>query len=216
MAMVEVKVPLLSESVSEATLLQWKKKVGDAVARDEILIEIETDKVVLEVPAAAAGVLGEIVKADGSTVASDEVIAKIDTDAKPGATAPAPSAPMPAADSAPSQSAASGKAMPAAAKIMADNDVAPGQVQGTGKDGRITKGDALGAIAGGAKPAPAGYTGGGGSQIAHLSVLELRGSAAVFRNGVAEPGVVRSRHSSPRGGRRPRRPTSSARPAPPP
>ncbi len=89
MAIVEVKVPQLSESVAEATLLQWKKKPGDAVAIDEILIEVETDKVVLEVPAPAAGVLVEIVQADGSTVAAEQVIARIDTEAKAGASAPA-------------------------------------------------------------------------------------------------------------------------------
>ena len=82
MAIVEVKVPQLSESVAEATLLQWKKKAGDAVAIDEILIEIETDKVVLEVPAPAAGVLAEIVQADGATVAAEQVIARIDTEGK--------------------------------------------------------------------------------------------------------------------------------------
>jgi 2-oxoglutarate dehydrogenase E2 component (dihydrolipoamide succinyltransferase) len=89
MAIVEVKVPQLSESVAEATLLQWKKKPGDAVAMDEILIEIETDKVVLEVPAPAAGVLAELVVADGATVVSDQVIARIDTEGKAGAAAPA-------------------------------------------------------------------------------------------------------------------------------
>ena len=82
MAIVEVKVPQLSESVAEATMLQWKKKPGDAVALDEILIEIETDKVVLEVPAPSAGVLGEIVVGDGGTVVSDQVIARIDTEGK--------------------------------------------------------------------------------------------------------------------------------------
>ena len=87
MAMHDVKVPQLSESVAEATLLQWKKKPGDAVAADEILIEIETDKVVLEVPAPSAGVLAEIVKGDGGTVVSGEVIARIDSEAKPGANA---------------------------------------------------------------------------------------------------------------------------------
>ena len=85
MAIVEVKVPQLSESVAEATMLQWKKKVGDAIAIDEILIEIETDKVVLEVPAPSAGVLTELVVADGGTVVSDQVIARIDTEAKAGA-----------------------------------------------------------------------------------------------------------------------------------
>ena len=89
MAIVEVKVPQLSESVAEATLLQWKKKAGDAVAIDEILIEIETDKVVLEVPAPAAGVLAEIVQADGATVAAEQVIARIDTEGKAAAAAPA-------------------------------------------------------------------------------------------------------------------------------
>ncbi|MFX1680588.1 2-oxoglutarate dehydrogenase complex dihydrolipoyllysine-residue succinyltransferase [Mitsuaria sp. CC2] len=159
MAIVEVKVPQLSESVAEATLLQWKKKPGDAVAIDEILIEIETDKVVLEVPAPSAGVLAELVVADGGTVTSDQVIAKIDSEGKAGAAAPAAAAPAPAAAApAPAAAAASsdskaGVAMPAAAKIMADNNLAAGSVPGTGKDGRVTKGDVLGAIDGGAKPA---------------------------------------------------------------
>ena len=87
MAIVEVKVPQLSESVAEATMLQWKKKVGESVAADEILIDIETDKVVLEVPAPAAGVLCEIVVADGGTVAAEQLIARIDTDGKVGAVA---------------------------------------------------------------------------------------------------------------------------------
>ena len=98
MPIVEVKVPQLSESVAEATLLQWKKKPGDAVAQDEILIEIETDKVVLEVPAPAAGVLAEQVVGDGGTVVAEQLIATIDTDAKAGAAAPAPT---PAAAAAP-------------------------------------------------------------------------------------------------------------------
>ena len=92
MAIVEVKVPQLSESVAEATLLQWKKKAGELVAADEILIEIETDKVVLEVPAPAAGVLAELVVADGGTVTSDQVIAKINTEAGAAVAAPAPAA----------------------------------------------------------------------------------------------------------------------------
>src|SRR5687768_4121609 len=123
MALVEVKVPQLSESVAEATLLQWKKKPGEAVAADEILIEVETDKVVLEVPAPAAGVVSQIVKADGATVTSDELIAKIDTEgaaaAAPAAAAPA-AAPVAAAPAAAAPAAAggskSGVAMPAAAK----------------------------------------------------------------------------------------------------
>ena len=92
MAIVEVKVPQLSESVAEATLLQWKKKVGDSVAVDEILIEVETDKVVMEVPAPSAGVLIELVQADGATVAAEQLIARIDTEGKVGAAAPAPGA----------------------------------------------------------------------------------------------------------------------------
>lgn len=162
MAIVDVKVPQLSESVAEATLLQWKKKPGEAVAIDEILIEIETDKVVLEVPAPAAGVMAQIVKNDGESCVSDEVIAKIDTEASaavsplevkpvPAAAAPAPAAAAPAATG----GAKSDVAMPAAAKLMADNNLAAGSVAGTGKDGRVTKGDVLGVIAGGAKPAPA-------------------------------------------------------------
>lgn len=158
MAIVEVKVPQLSESVAEATMLQWKKKVGESVAADEILIDIETDKVVLEVPAPAAGVLCEIVVADGGTVAAEQLIAKIDTDGKVGAAAPAastapaaasaPAAAAPAAAAAASSSKA-GVAMPAAAKLMADNNLAAGSVAGTGKDGRVTKGDVLSAVAGG-------------------------------------------------------------------
>ncbi|MBQ0959737.1 2-oxoglutarate dehydrogenase complex dihydrolipoyllysine-residue succinyltransferase [Ideonella sp. 4Y11] len=159
MAIVEVKVPQLSESVAEATLLQWKKKPGEAVAVDEILIEIETDKVVLEVPAPAAGVLAAHVVGDGGTVVSDQVIAQIDTEGKAGAAAaPAAAAPAPAAAPAAAPSAdKSGVAMPAAAKLMADNNLAAGSVAGTGKDGRVTKGDVLGAVASGAKaavPAP--------------------------------------------------------------
>ena len=156
MAIVEVKVPQLSESVAEATMLQWKKKVGESVAADEILIDIETDKVVLEVPAPSAGVLCEIVVADGGTVAAEQLIARIDTDGKvgavaaPAAAAPAaaPAAAAPAAAAAVSSSKA-GVAMPAAAKLMADNNLAVGSVAGTGKDGRVTKGDVLSAVAGG-------------------------------------------------------------------
>ena len=157
MAIVEVKVPQLSESVAEATLLQWKKKAGEAVAADEILIEIETDKVVLEVPAPSAGVLAELVVGNGGTVVSDQLIARIDTEGKAGAAAPAaaPVAAAPAAAPAAASSSKAGVAMPAAAKLMADNNLAAGSVAGTGKDGRVTKGDVLGAVASGAKPAPA-------------------------------------------------------------
>lgn len=156
MAIVEVQVPQLSESVAEATMLQWKKKAGEAVAVDEILIDIETDKVVLEVPAPAAGVLAEIVVGDGGTVVAGQLIARIDTEGKAGAAAPAAAAaPAPAAAAAVASSAKAGVAMPAAAKLMADNNLAAGSVPGTGKDGRVTKGDVLAAVAGGGAAAPA-------------------------------------------------------------
>ena len=150
MAIVEVKVPQLSESVAEATLLQWKKKPGEYVDIDEIIIEIETDKVVLEVPAPAAGVLAELVEPDGATVASDQVIARIDTAGKAGAVAQS-AAPAAATSAA---AAKSEVAMPAAAKLMADQQLAAGSVAGTGKDGRITKGDVLAAMSSSAAPAP--------------------------------------------------------------
>ncbi|TAL82512.1 MAG: 2-oxoglutarate dehydrogenase complex dihydrolipoyllysine-residue succinyltransferase [Candidimonas sp.] len=146
MAITDVLVPQLSESVSEATLLNWKKQPGEAVTEDEILIEVETDKVVLEVPAPASGVLSEIVKGDGSTVTSGEVLARIDSAGKAAApvalaaaAAPAPQVAAPATASA----AASSVASPAAAKILADKGVDPASVEGTGRGGRITKGDAL-------------------------------------------------------------------------
>jgi len=152
MAIVEVKVPQLSESVAEATLLQWKKKVGDAVSADETLIEIETDKVVLECPAPASGVLVEILQADGATVAAEQLIARIDTAAVAGAGAPAaaaaPAVAAPAAAPAAAAAASTSKAgvaMPAAAKLMADAGMSPGSVVGTGKDARVTKGDVLAA-----------------------------------------------------------------------
>ncbi|MEO7938847.1 MAG: biotin/lipoyl-containing protein, partial [Burkholderiaceae bacterium] len=160
MAIVDVKVPQLSESVAEATLMQWKKKVGDTVTADEILIEIETDKVVLEVPAPSSGVLSELVQPDGATVAAEQVIAHIDTSGgavaaaqKPAADKPAAAKPVAAPASAPAAAApaASRIAMPAAEKMMADNKLDPASVTGTGKDGRITKGDVVTAMA---KPAP--------------------------------------------------------------
>ncbi|MFT3777230.1 MAG: 2-oxoglutarate dehydrogenase complex dihydrolipoyllysine-residue succinyltransferase [Ottowia sp.] len=177
MAIVEVKVPQLSESVAEATLLQWKKKAGEAVKADEILIEVETDKVVLEVPAPAAGVLAEIVEADGATVVADQLLARIDTAAVAGA-ASAPAA-APAATPAPAPAAAapaggdkSGIAMPAAAKLMADNNLSG--VAGTGKDGRVTKGDVLGAIQSGA--AGAGQAGAAGQKPAQIPTGAPTGS----------------------------------------
>ncbi len=161
MAIVEVVVPQLSESVAEATLLNWYKKPGDAVKRDENLIDVETDKVVLEVPSPSAGVIVEILCADGATVVAGQVLAKIDTEATAGASAPAaapaPAAVAPAAATAsapaPSASVSGAVAMPAAAKMMAENNLSAAQVAGSGKDGRITKGDVIGALNGPAAPA---------------------------------------------------------------
>ena len=162
MAIVEVKVPQLSESVAEATLLVWKKRPGEAVEIDEILVEIETDKVVLEVPAPASGVLAQVLKDDGQLCVGDEVIAKIDTEGvlmtsplevkavphgepAPGATPGITPDDLPDAANTP-------VLMPAAAKLLADNRIAAASVAGTGKDGRVTKGDALAVIEASTKP----------------------------------------------------------------
>ena len=162
MAIVEVKVPQLSESVAEATLLQWKKRPGEMVEMDEILVEIETDKVVLEVPAPAGGVLAQLVKNDGESCIAEEVIAKIDTEGVAAVSpldvkAVPPAVPAPGAtpgvipEVAPAATSG-GVAMPAAAKLMADNRIPAGSVPGTGKDGRVTKGDVLASMEGSAKP----------------------------------------------------------------
>jgi 2-oxoglutarate dehydrogenase E2 component (dihydrolipoamide succinyltransferase) len=168
---IEVKVPQLPESVAEATLVSWHKKPGDAVARDENLIDVETDKVVLELPAPSDGVLAEITRPDGATVTSNDVIAVIDTDAKAAATgdggAAAKAAPAAAAKAAPAAAPApaapakpaggnGAQALPAARKMMADQNVDPATVPGTGRGGRITKGDVIAATeAGGASGAAA-------------------------------------------------------------
>nr|WP_314458390.1 2-oxoglutarate dehydrogenase complex dihydrolipoyllysine-residue succinyltransferase [uncultured Neisseria sp.] len=149
---IDVKVPMLSESVSEGTLLEWKKKVGEAVARDEILIDIETDKVVLEVPSPQAGVLVEIVAQDGETVVADQVLARIDTAATAAAEAPA-AAPAEAAPAAAAPAAAQNNAaMPAAAKLAAETGVDVNALQGSGRDGRVLKEDVQNAAT---KPAAA-------------------------------------------------------------
>jgi 2-oxoglutarate dehydrogenase E2 component (dihydrolipoamide succinyltransferase) len=183
MAIVEVKVPQLSESVSEATMLQWKKKPGEAISVDEILIEVETDKVVLEVPAPSAGVLVQVIANDGDIVVADQVIAKIDTEGTAGAAAieaevkPAPvAAPAPAAQAA----AATGSnttASPAAGKLMAEQGLSSGDVAGTGRDGRITKGDVLtaGQAAPAAKAAPAAAP---APKAAKPSLPEVKGPAS--------------------------------------
>jgi len=158
MSLIEVKVPQLSESISEATLLQWKKKPGQAVEMDEILVEIETDKVVLEVPAPASGVLAQIIKDDGDSCVSEEVIAKVDTEGQEAVSGAMQIKSIPEAQPAPGEkpglpadvaaiaAVKSEVAMPAAAKLMAEHDVPVGSIQGTGKGGRVTKGDVLEAL----------------------------------------------------------------------
>ena len=169
MAIVEVKVPQLSESVAEATMLTWKKKAGEAVAIDEILIEIETDKVVLEVPAPAAGVLTEILQEDGATVTAEQPIAHIDTTAVAGAAVPAASgaaaayanpaaAPVPVDGADKAKGGKSDVAMPAAAKLLAEHKMSATSVAGTGRDGRVTKGDVLSAVSTGSSGKPAAAT----------------------------------------------------------
>ena len=166
MSIVEVKVPELSESVSEASLIEWKKKVGEPVKADEILIEIETDKIVLEIPAPADGVLASIEQPDGAAVLSDQLIATIDTEGmaadQPEApkaavaeeviiSAPATAAPSPTSAPAPAAPAAAASAsgafmMPAAEKLMANSGLSAAQVAGTGVGGRITKPDVIAAL----------------------------------------------------------------------
>ncbi len=148
---IEVKVPQLSESVAEATLLTWHKKVGDFVKRDENLVDIETDKVVLETPAPQDGVLVKIIKGDGSTVASKEVIAQIDTEAAAAVPATAAKVEAKSPGKAGPQVA---PAMPAAQKLAAEKQLDTTAISGTGRGGRVTKGDVLEAMQTGAKSAP--------------------------------------------------------------
>ncbi|AAU48851.1 2-oxoglutarate dehydrogenase complex dihydrolipoyllysine-residue succinyltransferase [Burkholderia mallei] len=202
MAIVEVKVPQLSESVSEATMLQWKKKPGEAVAQDEILIELETDKVVLEVPAPAAGVLAQVLQNDGDTVVADQVIATIDTEAKAGAAAAAAgaadvqsaaapvAAPAPAAQPAAAASSTAATS-PAASKLMAEKGIGAGDVAGSGRDGRITKGDVL--SAGSApKAAPAAAPAKAAAKPA-LPEVKVPASATTWLNDRPEQRVPMSR-----------------------
>ena len=144
--LVEVKVPQLSESVAEATLVSWHKKTGEYVKRDENLVDIETDKVVLETPAPESGVLASIIKGDGGTVTSNEIIARIDTEAKPAAQ-PQPAAPKP------EPKAGAGGALPAAQKLAAEKNMDTAAISGTGRGGRVTKGDVLDALKSAEKPA---------------------------------------------------------------
>ena len=160
---IEVKVPVFAESITEGTLLSWHKKVGDAVTRDETLVDVETDKVVLEVPAPQSGVLVEIVVQDGETVTSEQFLAKIDTEAAATAAAPAAQqarAAAPATEAAPSANTQAGVALPAAAKLAAETGVDVASIQGSGRDGRVLKEDVKNAAAkvqaASAAPAPTG------------------------------------------------------------
>ncbi|HUF80988.1 MAG TPA: biotin/lipoyl-containing protein, partial [Burkholderiales bacterium] len=144
MMLIEVKVPQLSESVAEATLLTWHKKPGEFVKRDENLVDIETDKVVLETPAPDSGVIVKIIKGDGGTVTSNEVIAQIDTEGKGQTAAQPAAAPAARADAKPAAKA-DGKAaaMPAAQKLAAEKHLDAAAIEGTGRGGRVTKEDVL-------------------------------------------------------------------------
>lgn len=173
--LIEVKVPQLSESVAEATLSAWHIKEGDAVSRDQNLIDIETDKVVLELPAPAAGVIVKIIKGNGETVVSGEVIAQLDTEAAGVAAATATAAP--AAPPAPAASAATPIAMPSARKLMDEKGLTAADVQGTGRGGRILKED----VTGTAKlAAPTGAT----------STLAAVPSAPTFAAALPQPTAV--------------------------
>jgi len=152
MAIIDVTISQLSESVAEATLLNWKKSPGDVVAEDEILFEIETDKVVFDVPSPSAGTLFEILVGDGGTVVPDQVLARIDSEGKPATpsleqkeTNPLPKTEVQQSDNV--------IAMPAAAKLLAETGLKISQIEGTGREGRVTKGDVLHAIAAGTEPA---------------------------------------------------------------
>src|SRR5687767_9787917 len=151
--LIEVKVPQLSESVAEATLLNWHKQQGQYVNRDENLVDIETDKVVLETPAPDSGVLTKIMKGDGGTVTSNEIIAQIDTAAAKPADGGAAAKQPAKAQSAPKAVGSAPSAMPAAQKLAAEKQVDTGSISGTGRGGRVTKGDVLQVLQGGAQPA---------------------------------------------------------------
>ena len=181
---IEVSVPMLPESVSEATLMSWHKKVGEYVERDENLIDLETDKVVLELPAQQAGVLVEIIEQDGATVTAGQLLAKIDTAAKAGDAAPAAApAQAEAAPQAAASNAQAGVAMPAAAKLAAEKGVDVAAVQGSGRDGRVLKEDVQSAAAAlaaapvspaSAKPVPQAVAGDRAEQRVPMSRLRAR------------------------------------------
>ncbi|HAV89317.1 MAG TPA: dihydrolipoamide succinyltransferase [Pseudomonas sp.] len=146
---IEIKAPTFPESVADGTVATWHKKPGEAVKRDELIVDIETDKVVMEVLAEADGVLTEIVKNEGDTVLSGELLGKLEAGASAAAapaSAPAAAAPQAAAESAPAASAEEQILAPAARKLAEENGIDPNSIRGTGKDGRVTKEDVVAAI----------------------------------------------------------------------
>ncbi|WP_038317106.1 2-oxoglutarate dehydrogenase complex dihydrolipoyllysine-residue succinyltransferase [Kingella kingae] len=169
---IEVKVPVFAESITEGTLIEWRKQVGESVARDEILVDIETDKVVLDVPAPQAGVLVEILVQNGETVGTEQLLAKIDTEAAASANAPAAA---PQEQPAPASNAQAGIALPAAAKLAAETGVDVSGIQGSGRDGRVLKEDVKAAAARtAAAPAVAVPTGARPEQRVPMSRLRAR------------------------------------------
>ena len=176
---VEVNVPVFAESITEGTLLAWHKKIGEAVARDEILVDIETDKVVLEVPAPQAGVLVEVIVNEGDTVISQQVLAKIDTEAAAVSAAPTQAAPAAeAAAPAAASNAQAGVAMPAAAKLAAEKGVDVGSIQGSGRDGRVLKEDVQNASAAPKAAAPAAPIPAGARPEERVPMSRLRARVA--------------------------------------
>jgi 2-oxoglutarate dehydrogenase E2 component (dihydrolipoamide succinyltransferase) len=200
---IDVTVPMLPESVTEATLMSWNKKVGDFVQRDENLIDLETDKVVLELPAQQAGKLVEIIEADGATVTAGQLLAKIDTSATAEAVsetataqeaAPAAPAPAPAASAAPANQSQAGVAMPAAAKLAAEKGVNTATIQGSGRDGRVLKED-VAAAASALAAAPTMATSKAAAPATTGDRVEQRVPMSRLRSRVAER-LLQSQHEN--------------------
>lgn len=197
---IDVTVPMLPESVTEATLMTWNKKVGDFVQRDENLIDLETDKVVLELPAQQAGKLVEIIEADGATVTAGQLLAKIDTSATAEAAAPAAAAAETAPAAAATQTAApanqsqAGVAMPAAAKLAAEKGVNTANIQGSGRDGRVLKED-VAAAASALAAAPVMATGKASAPSTTGERVEQRVPMSRLRSRVAER-LLQSQHEN--------------------
>ncbi|PIT52383.1 dihydrolipoamide succinyltransferase [Snodgrassella alvi] len=196
---IDVTVPMLPESVTEATLMTWNKKVGDFVQRDENLIDLETDKVVLELPAQQAGKLVEIIEADGATVTAGQLLAKIDTSATAEAAAPAAAAQdaAPAAtpvSAAPVNQSQAGVAMPAAAKLAAEKGVNTATIQGSGRDGRVLKED-VAAAASALAAAPTMATTKAAAPVTAGDRIEQRVPMSRLRSRVAER-LLQSQHEN--------------------